>query len=146
MRELPRVTLLKCKSEVSPPTQNKTLHLIWSRRQSLHRGLGGQILSTSPSKCGKCCIYSTELYSFPSSLTDSICCGPIWRTCCHLSSGLYLDDMQATSGQTPFVWAKGIGGLGTTRHFLHYLQEVGTNHSSHLRNQREAWSATTSGL
>ena len=32
------------------------------------------------------------------------------------------------------------------QYFLHDLQAVGTNHSSHLRNQRGAWPATTRGL
>ena len=39
-----------------------------------------------------------------------------------------------------------VGGLSTTQSFLCDIQEVGTNHSSHLRNQREAWTATTRGL
>ena len=54
--------------------------------------------------------------------------------------------VQATHGQAPLVWGKGSGGLNVMQCLLHDLQAVGTNHSSHLRNQRKAWPATTRGL
>ena len=43
----------------------------------------------------------------------------------------------AMGGWAPLVWAKGCWGLSTMWCLLHDLQMVGTNHSSHLRNQRE---------
>ena len=43
--------------------------------------------------------------------------------------------MQTTSHQAP-LGAKGSWGLSATRCLLHNLQMVGTDHSSHLRNQR----------
>ena len=52
----------------------------------------------------------------------------------------------AMGGQAPLVWAKGSRGLSTMWHLLCELQVEGTNHSSHLRNQREVWPATTRGL
>ena len=45
--------------------------------------------------------------------------------------------VQATSGQAPLVWAKGIRGLSATLCLLHDLQVAGTDHSSHLRGQIE---------
>lgn len=53
--------------------------------------------------------------------------------------------LQATGGQAPPT-AKGSGRLSATWCVLHNLQEEGTNQSSHLRNQREAWPVTTRGL
>ena len=41
------------------------------------------------------------------------------------------------------VWG---GALSATQCILHDLQAVETNHSSHFRNQREAWPATTRSL
>ena len=51
--------------------------------------------------------------------------------------------MQATSGQAPFVWAKGIRGLSVMWCLLHNPGMAGTDGGSHLRGQREAWLATT---
>ena len=45
--------------------------------------------------------------------------------------------VRAMGGQAPFVWTKGSRELGATWRLLHNLQVVGTNHSSHFRNQRE---------
>ena len=53
--------------------------------------------------------------------------------------------MQATFGQTPIVWAKGIRGLSVMCCLLHHLQVLGTDCGSHLRSQREVWLATTGG-
>ena len=52
----------------------------------------------------------------------------------------------AMGGRAPLEWAKGIGGLSAMWCLLHDLQTVGTNDSSHLRNQRGAWPTTTRGL
>ena len=54
--------------------------------------------------------------------------------------------VQATSGQAPLVWAKGIRGLSVMWCLLHNLQVAGTDCGGHLRGQREAWLATTGGL
>ena len=54
--------------------------------------------------------------------------------------------VQVTCGQVPLVWAKGSGGLSMMWCLLCDLQVTGTNHSSHPRNEREAWPATTRGL
>ena len=42
----------------------------------------------------------------------------------------------AVGDQAPLGWAKGSKELSATRHLLRDPQAVGTNHSSHLRNQR----------
>ena len=52
----------------------------------------------------------------------------------------------AAGGQAPLVWGKGSGGLNVTWHLLCDLQAAGTNHSCHLRSQREAWPITARGL
>ena len=49
-------------------------------------------------------------------------------------------------GQARLVWGKGSRRLSATRCLLRDLQTMGTNHSSHLRNQRGAGPATTRGL
>ena len=54
--------------------------------------------------------------------------------------------VQATGGQAPLVWAKGIRGLSATWCLLHELQGTGTDCGSHLRGQREAQFATSGGL
>ena len=54
--------------------------------------------------------------------------------------------VQATGGQGPLVWAKGIRWLSVTWCLFHDLQGGGTDHGSCLRGQREAWLATTGGL
>ena len=54
--------------------------------------------------------------------------------------------VQATSGQAPTVWAKGIKGLTATWCLLHDLQVTGTDCGSYLRGQREVSLATTGGL
>ena len=54
--------------------------------------------------------------------------------------------VQATHGQAPLLWAKGIRGLSAIWCLLHDLQVAGTDHSSRFRGQREAWLATTGGL
>ena len=54
--------------------------------------------------------------------------------------------VRAVGDGAPLVWVKGTGGLSTTWHLLSDLQAAGKNHSSHLRNQSEAWPATTRGL
>ena len=54
--------------------------------------------------------------------------------------------MQATGGQAPLVWTKGIRGLSEMWCLLHNLQVAGTDHGGHLRGQREVWLATTGGL
>ena len=46
----------------------------------------------------------------------------------------------------PVLWAKGSGRLSMAWHLLHDLQEVGTNHRCHLRNQKDVWPSTTRGL
>ena len=53
--------------------------------------------------------------------------------------------MWAMGGWAPLVWAKGKGRLSVAWSLLPALQVVGTNHSSHFRNQREVWPATTGG-
>ena len=54
--------------------------------------------------------------------------------------------VQATGGQAPIVWAKGIRGLSATWCLLHDPQVAGTGCGCCLRGQREAWLATTGGL
>ena len=49
-------------------------------------------------------------------------------------------------GWVPLMWAKGSWGVSVTWCLLCDLQVVGINHSSHLRNWRGAWPATTRGL
>ena len=51
-----------------------------------------------------------------------------------------------TGVQAPLMRPKGSRGLSTTWCLLNDLQAVRTNNSSHLRNQRESWHATTRGL
>ena len=55
---------------------------------------------------------------------------------------------QATSGQAPTVWAKGIRGLSAMWCLLHNPQVVGGKEDcdSRLRDQRKAWLATIRGL
>ena len=54
--------------------------------------------------------------------------------------------VQATSGQAPMVWAKGIRGLSAM--WLPLAQSTGGRDrlQGHVRGQREAWLATTGGL
>ena len=52
----------------------------------------------------------------------------------------------AMGDQAPLVWTKDRVGLSITQCLLHDLQVVGTNHSSHLRNQREVRPTTTRDL
>ena len=54
--------------------------------------------------------------------------------------------VQATGGQAPIVWAKGIRGLSVTWCLFHDLQVAGTDCGGGLRGQKEAWLATTGGL
>ena len=54
--------------------------------------------------------------------------------------------VQATSGQAPIVWVKGIRGLSVTWYLLHDLQVARTDCSGHLRGQREVWLSITGGL
>ena len=54
--------------------------------------------------------------------------------------------VQATGGQAPIVWAKGMRGLSVMWCLLHYPQVAGADCSSHHRGQREAWLATNGGL
>ena len=54
--------------------------------------------------------------------------------------------VQATSGQAPLVWAKGIRGLSAMWCPFHDPQVVGTDCGGRLRGQREAWLSTTEGL
>ena len=54
--------------------------------------------------------------------------------------------IQDSGGQASLVCAKGSGRLSATQHLLCDLQEAGTNHSSHLRQQRWVWPSTTRGL
>ena len=54
--------------------------------------------------------------------------------------------VQATGGQAPIVWAKGIRGLSAMWCLLYDLQVAETGCSGHLRGQREAWLATTGAL
>ena len=49
-------------------------------------------------------------------------------------------------GQEAVVCAKGSWGQIVTLYLLHDLQVVGTNHSSHLKNQREICPATIRDL
>ena len=53
---------------------------------------------------------------------------------------------QATGGQAPIVWAKGIRGLIVMRCLLNDLQVAGTDCGSHLRGKGEMWLAITGGL
>ena len=52
----------------------------------------------------------------------------------------------ATDGWAPLLWAKGSRGISATWCLLCDPQVAGTNHSSCLGGQREAWPATTRGL
>ena len=54
--------------------------------------------------------------------------------------------MWAIGDHTLLVWAKGSGELSVMMCLLSDLLAVGTKHSSHLRNQREIWPATTRGI
>ena len=54
--------------------------------------------------------------------------------------------VQATSGQAPVVWAKGIRELSATWCLLYDLQVAVADCGGHLRGQREARLATTGGL
>ena len=54
--------------------------------------------------------------------------------------------MQATSGQAPIMWAKGIRGLSATWCLLHNPQVAMADCGGCLRGQRETWITTTGGL
>ena len=54
--------------------------------------------------------------------------------------------VQAMGSLAPLVWAEGNRELSAMQCLLCDLQVGGTNHSSHLRNQREVWPSTTRGL
>ena len=54
--------------------------------------------------------------------------------------------MQATHGQAPLVWPKGIRGLSVTWCLLHDLHVAGRDCGGGLRGKRDARLATTGGL
>lgn len=54
--------------------------------------------------------------------------------------------VQATGGQAPTVWAKGIRGLSATWCLLHNPRVAGIDCSGHLRGQKEVWLTTIGGL
>ena len=53
---------------------------------------------------------------------------------------------QTMGDWAPLMWAKGSWELSEMWCILLDLWVLGTNHSNHLRNQRELWPATTTGL
>ena len=54
--------------------------------------------------------------------------------------------VQAMGGWAPLVWAKGSRGLSAHGATCVIYRCSGTDQISHLRNQREAWPATTRAL